>query len=457
MDKILIAEDDSLLRKNLTELLINNNYEVIEAIDGEDTITKVITHKPLLVLLDVNMPKMNGLECLTQIKAFDSSIIVIILTAYSSIEDAILATKEGAYNYLSKPIKFSSLIEMLDSALKAKKMISDIAFSSPIVKFDDMEIIGSSHEMQKLYSIIYKLAKVDTAVLIRGESGTGKELVARAIHYNSARKNSKFIAINCSAISESLFESEFFGHERGAFTGADKRQIGKLQYAEDGTLFLDEIGDLSLSMQVKLLRVLQEKKFMPVGSNREIELNARIISATNRNLEKMIQEGSFREDLFYRLNVIPVFLPPLIDRKNDIEKLINHFIDTYNMSHKRNILGVAPSTMQILMSYSWPGNIRELENVIEHAVVLENGSYITASALPKYLLKHFFPTQITTASSAPNLDYKSIKENFEKDFIISVLKANKGKINKSAEFAKIPKKTLLRKIEKYNIQVEHYR
>ncbi|MBI4403512.1 MAG: sigma-54-dependent Fis family transcriptional regulator, partial [Deltaproteobacteria bacterium] len=306
------------------------------------------------------------------------------------------------------------------------------------------------------------------SVLIRGESGTGKELVARAIHYNSTRKDQKLVAINCSSIPETLFESELFGHEKGAFTGADQRQIGKLQFAEGGTAFLDEIGDLSLAMQVKLLRVLQERRFTPVGSNREIEIDMRVIAATNRNLEEMIQKNTFREDLFYRLNVIPIFLPPLRDRKDDIEKLVSHFIGKFNNLHKKQIRGISPAAMQCLIQYNWPGNIRELENVIEHAFVIENTESITLDSLPAYLsgssdngtsLAGFL-----TNTPAPNLvlgdellDYKSYKEQFEKEFIIKALKTFKGKINQTAIHAKIPKKTLLRKLQKYNIRAEDYR
>lgn len=307
---VLIVEDDQELRTTLTEVFERSHFDVDESCDGLDALEKINRKRPDLVMLDVNMPRLNGLDCLTRIKEIDPSIVVIIMTAYSAIEDAVRAIKEGAYNYLAKPIKHQAVVEMVQRAIEAQKMIRNMALSAPVVRFEAGEIVGGSNEMQKVYSIIHKLAKVDTAVLIRGESGTGKELVARAIHYNSARKDLKLVAINCSSIPETLFESELFGHEKGAFTGADRRQIGKFQFAEGGTVFLDEIGDLSPAMQVKLLRVLQEKKFTPVGSNREIDMDVRVIAATNRNLEEMMKNGSFREDLFYRLNVIPVFLPP---------------------------------------------------------------------------------------------------------------------------------------------------
>ena len=467
----MVVEDDVELRATLGEALGRGDFEVCEAVDGVDALEKIRNEDINLVLLDVNMPRMNGLDCLKAIKEYDPSIIVIIMTAYSAIEDAVRAIKDGAYNYLAKPIKHQAVVDMVQRALDAQSMIRTMAFSAPIVKLDTGEFVGHSGEMKKIFNIIYKLAKVDTSVLIRGESGTGKELVARAIHYNSARKDEKLVSINCSAISETLFESELFGHERGAFTGASQRQIGRFQYAEGGTIFLDEIGDLSLAMQVKLLRVLQERKFTPVGAHREIEMNVRLMAATNRNLEEMITKGTFREDLFYRLNVIPVFLPPLRDRKEDINKLIQHFIKRYSVTHQKPMTGITTQAMERLMEHQWPGNIRELDNTIAHAFVIEGSEKITAGSLPEYLsgfrlggnrsqvITGLSPeTQASVISPEENfLDYHQFKEDFEKEFIIRALKAFKGKINQTALHAKIPKKTLLRKLQKYNIKAEEFR
>lgn len=470
--RVLIVEDDAELRQTLSEVFERNEFEAEQSIDGLDALEKIAAARPDLVMLDVNMPRLNGLDCLARIKELDPSIIVIIMTAYSAIEDAVRAIKEGAYNYLAKPIKHQAVVEMVQRAIEAQKMVHNMAFSAPVVQFDGGEIVGSSSEMQKIYAIIHKLAKVDTAVLIRGESGTGKELVARAIHYNSARKDHKLVPINCSSIPETLFESELFGHERGSFTGADKRQIGRFQYAEGGTVFLDEIGDLSLAMQVKLLRVLQEKKFTPVGSNREIDMDVRIIAATNRNLEEMIKSGAFREDLFYRLNVIPIYLPPLTSRRGDIEKLIRHFIAKFVGIHNKDIIGIVPAAMEVLLNHKWPGNIRELENVVEHAIVIEGSNKITASSLPAYLTGYeptpFFGApsdedgedeELETAGGTvdPDLDYKRYKEKLEKEFIIKALKTFNGRINQTAMHANIPKKTLLRKLQKYAIRAEDYR
>lgn len=495
MFKILVADDDADLRLAVVSALSENHYLVDQAQDGEEAINRITAGHYDLVLLDVNMPRLTGIEALKEIKAHDPSIIVIILTAFSNVRDAVEVTKEGAYNYLEKPIKAENLVYMVDKALKAKHMVRNLTLSAPVFKLPNgTDFIGQSNEMKKIFTVIDKLSRVDTAVLIRGESGTGKELVAQALHYNSPRKDNRFVTINCSAIPENLIESEFFGHEKGAFTGADSRKIGKFQYSDGGTLFLDEIGDISAGMQVKLLRALQEKKFTPVGSNREVEVNLRIVAATNRNLEEMIKKGEFREDLFYRLNVLPIHLPPLRERKNDIDALADYFIEKFNQQHKKNITHISAEAMDILKAHSWPGNIRELENVIEHAFVIENSNAIHPQSLPDTLLirrelkmttpfireveeetdededlaPHFAKTLNTRTLGSPmspgkgftldinRLDFQANKEEFERQFLISALKAFKGRINQTALHANIPKKTLLRKLEKYGINARDY-
>lgn len=493
MFKVLVVDDDADLRLSVASALSENYFSVDQAKDGEEGLNRVKAGHYDLVFLDVNMPKLNGLEALKEIKIFDPSIIVILLTAYSNIRDAVAATKEGAYNYLEKPIKSENLVYLADKALKAKHMVRNLSLSAPVFKLPNgTDFIGQSHEMKKIFGVIDKLSRVDTAVLIRGESGTGKELVAQALHFNSPRKDNRFVTINCSAIPENLIESEFFGHEKGAFTGADSRKIGKFQYADGGTLFLDEIGDISPAMQVKLLRALQEKKFSPVGSNREVEVNVRIVAATNRNLEEMIRKGEFREDLFYRLNVLPILLPPLRERKNDIEALAEYFIEKFNQQHKKEITHLSEDAMSYLKAHSWPGNIRELENVIEHAFVIENSTEISPESLPTTVLANPIcgrPSQrisaadfdepledlpltsetlglATTFNSLGDsgglkldinrLDFQASKEEFERQFLISALKAFNGRINQTALHANIPKKTLLRKLEKYGINAREY-
>lgn len=507
MLKVLVVDDDQGLRLSIkTALSTSNRFIVDEAFDGINALEKYEASEPKydIVILDVDMPRLNGLETLKRLKEKDPGLIVLMLTAHATVQDAVQAVKDGAYNFLSKPVLGDDLLALLDKAVEAHRLISSIAASSPVLLEEGRKIIGSNSQMQKVFNIIHKLAKVDTPVLIRGASGTGKELVARAIHFNSSRKDGKFVAINCSAIPENLFESELFGHEKGSFTGADQRKIGKFQYAEGGTLFLDEVGDMPALMQVKILRVLQEKMFTPVGSNREFPTNVRIIAATNRPLEDMIQKATFREDLFYRLNVVPIFLPSLSDRKDDIDRMVQNFIRKFNEVHKKSIRAISPDALNILKKHNWPGNIRELENVIEHAFVLEASNVITPASLPESLLEavgvdlsnleSLAPASSISYSMAPvqggsigydggsdeldsdlaledgdedesdlrldsvneNFDFNAQKEAFEKEFIMKALKAFKGRINQTALHANIPKKTLLRKIEKYGINAKDF-
>ena len=458
---VLIVDDEIELRKSVAQILATTmtdlKFEISEASTGLEAIQQVKANDYDLVLMDVRMPEMNGLEALHQIKEHDPRTFVVIMTAHANLQDAITAIKDGAYDYIEKPVKADRLTELVRKSLEAREMVSNLALSNPIFDDDvDSEFVGSSQKMKEVFSLIYKLCKVDTTVLIRGENGTGKELVARAIHFNSPKKSGAFVAINCGAIPESLMESELFGHEKGAFTGAIERKIGKFQLANNGTLFLDEIGELRPEMQVKLLRVLQEKKFVPVGSNREVKTNARIITATNRNLEKMIEESDFREDLFYRLNVMPIFLPSLRDRKDDVDALVKHFIRKFSRIHDSKIEGITNEALGLLRNYPWPGNIRELENCIERAFIVENSNQITAQSLPENLRREVkVATQAAAASG--DLDYELFKEQAEKEFIVSALKANKGKINQTVAQANIPKNTLLRKIKKYGIIPDDYK
>ncbi len=498
MLKVLVVDDDQGLRLSVKTALTNTHrFEVEDAFDGINAMEKLKTGSFDLVILDVDMPRLNGLETLKLIKEENLGIIVIIMTAHATLNHAVQAVKDGAYDYLSKPVSSEDLITLVDQAVTAHTLISNIAASAPVLHENGKKIIGNTSQMQKVFNIIQRLAKVETPVLIRGASGTGKELVAKAIHYNSARKDQKFVAINCSAIPENLFESELFGHEKGSFTGADQRKIGKFQFAEGGTLFLDEVGDMPQLMQVKILRVLQEKLFTPVGANREIQTNVRIIAATNRPLEDMIKTGAFREDLFYRLNVVPIFLPSLSARRDDVDNMVNNFIKKFNLAHGKRIAGITPDAFAVLKRYDWPGNIRELENVIEHAFVLENTNIITLASLPEKLLEATGVNLIEIADAQPktslvspaassvideedaldlsgddevdldlgtedisvpagSLDFNAQKEAFEKEFIIKALKTFKGRINQTALHANIPKKTLLRKIEKYGIIAKDY-
>ncbi len=497
MNRVLVVDDDQVLQQSVKEALEYHHFHVDVAGNGRLAVSAVYREDYELVVMDVNMPEMDGISALVEMKKHDPSLIVIILTAYSNVGDAVKAVKEGAYNYLEKPISSENLVSLIKRALKAKSLVETTAFSAPQLSLgddaQDDKFVGKSTPMIKVFDIIGKLAKVNTPVLIRGESGTGKELVAKAIHYNGPRKDEKFVTINCGAIPENLIESELFGHEKGAFTGADTRKIGRFQYANEGTLFLDEIGDISAAMQVKLLRVLQEKTFTPLGSNRDITVDVRIIAASNKNFEQMITEKEFREDLFYRLNVLPVFLPPLRNRKSDIPLLVQYYVNYFNGIHGDVIDDISERAMEKLTQYSWPGNIRELRNVIEHSFIMESSRTVELAALPQQVSQMSGPDSsaenqsegpihlgdikqsvlerdqrvekledfqftFATLSSENNvkLDFQRAKDQFEKEFIDQALKLNKGKINQTALNANIPKKTLLRKIEKYGLNAKDY-
>ncbi len=495
MNKVLVVDDDKDLQQSVKDALEHHNFKVEVANNGKEAVGAIYRDRYDLVVMDVNMPEMSGIEALVEIKKFDPSIIVIILTAYSNVSDAVKVVKEGAYNYLEKPITSENLVSLIKRALKAKSLVETSMLSAPKLSLgkgqDENQFVGESDEMKKVFNLISKLAKVTTPVLIRGESGTGKELVAKAIHFNGPRKDGKFVTINCAAIPENLIESELFGHEKGAFTGASERKIGKFQYADGGTLFLDEIGDVSSGMQVKLLRALQEKTFTPVGANREVTVDVRVIAASHRHFEEMIQEGTFREDLFYRLNVLPVYLPPLRERKSDIGILSKYYIDYFNKMHNLSIMGLSTDAEKSLKEYRWPGNIRELRNVIEHAFIVESSDLISINSLPEHVTQihssknnddevsiidideikdSILDDEINSANRSDYhftfalqnhegnvlLDFQQAKDMFEKEFIVQALKINNGRINQTALKANIPKKTLLRKIEKYEINPRDY-
>lgn len=461
---ILIVDDEAELRASiksqLTQLVQNYQLTFFEADNGLQAIEQTKEHEIDLIIMDVKMPEMNGLEALNQIKAIRPEAFIVILTAHANVHDAITAIREGAYDYLEKPIQPEKLTNIVTACLATRELVSNVSLSRPIMDDDiDSDMVGGSHKMKEVFSLIQKLSQVETTVLIRGENGTGKELVAKAIHYNSPRKSGPFIAINCGAIPENLMESELFGHEKGAFTGAIQRRIGQFQNANNGTLFLDEIGELKPELQVKLLRVLQEKRFTPIGATRELKTNARIIAATNRNLEKMIQNFEFREDLFYRLNVLPIFLPPLRERPEDLTRLVNHFILKFRSIHTQSpINSISKAALDCLVKHRWPGNIRELENTIERAFIIESGSEIQIPSLPPHIqLVSSHATSTTNLGASEmqkSLDYEAFKETSEKDFIVQALKANNGKINQTVANAGIPKNTLLRKMRKYGISAK---
>ena len=447
--KILIADDEPDLRKYIIHILKQNtqmHLEFTEADNGKSALESITENNFDLIFLDVRMPIMNGLEALSQIHLMENNAFVVMITAQTNVRDAIRAIKEGAYDYLEKPLDKNRVLEIFRKAIQARNLVEQISLSFPILESDvESQLIGHSKPMKKVFDLIKKVSNVDNIILLRGENGTGKDLVARALHFNSNRKSENFIAVNCATIPENLAESELFGHEKGVFTDAFERKIGKFQMANNGTLFLDGISELKTSVQAKLLKVLEDKAFTPLGSNHVQKANARIIAATDQNLEKLVQDRLFREDLYFRLNVIPIFIPPLKERKEDIAHLLDHFINKYSLTPDKPIR-FSPEALTQLQAYHWPGNIRELENLVQSSLILASGPIIRVEDLPSQI--------IYGRKEDPKLDFEKFKLESEKSFIEKALLANDKKINRTVANANIPKNTLLRKIRKFNIDLE---
>ncbi len=448
---ILIADDEPDLRKYVMHILEQDSeakLNFIEAENGEVALHKLSKETFDLILLDVKMPVMDGIEALEKIVEMEINAFVVMITAHANVRDAVHAIKLGAYDYLEKPLDKDKILKIFKKAVEARRLVEQISLSFPILETDvESEIIGHSKPMKEVFDLIKKISNVDSTILLRGENGTGKDLVARAIHFNSNRKSEQMVNVNCAAIPDGLVESELFGHERGAFTDANERKIGKFQLANNGTLFLDEIGELKLEVQAKLLRVLQDKTFTPVGSNRTQKTNARIITATNQNLERLVQEGKFREDLYFRLNVVPIFIPPLRERKEDIPSLLQFFLKKYAVTPEDEKI-FSEEARKKLTDYHWPGNIRELENMVQRTLILAPEKAIGLGDLPPQMLK-------ATSVKQEDLDFEKFKIESEKSFIEKALAANDGKINRTVANANIPKNTLLRKIKKFNIDLKN--
>ncbi|SMF79346.1 sigma-54 dependent transcriptional regulator [Pseudobacteriovorax antillogorgiicola] len=415
-------------------------------------------------IIDFDHP-LAHVDSVEKIKSVAPGIHILGLSTIPDVQLIVKAVQSGAGDFIAKPASNEEIKSFLDIVRRTK--VLGTSPHATITLRDGRPIIGNSNPIRQVFTLIERLSKVDTTVLIRGESGTGKELVAQALHNNSSRKDQPFVAVNCGAIPENLIESELFGFERGTFTGADRRKVGKFQFANRGTIFLDEIGDVSPQMQVKLLRALQEKKVTPVGSHEEIPIDVRVISATNKPLETMVKEETFRSDLYYRLNVMPIHLPPLRDRTDDIEALCQFMIEKFNHLHSRSIQGLSIESLDLLRSYSWPGNVRELENVIEHAFIIESTQTIHREALPHYIVDQTGPDMGSQSNGEgegfplfsgkqDDLKYPMLKEQFEKEFIKTALKTYRGRINLTAEQTQMTKVTLLRKLEKYDINPKDF-
>ncbi|KIH76296.1 two component, sigma54 specific, transcriptional regulator, Fis family [Geoalkalibacter ferrihydriticus] len=387
--KILVVDDEHLIRWSLEQNLSKQGYEVLTSGSGEDALRLIRDESPDLVLLDIQLPGINGLEVLQKAKDLDGELIVIMITALGVLETAVKAMRMGAYDYIGKPFNLDELAITIKKALETGELKREVAHlrSEQSRHFGISNLIGDSRHMQNVLSLIKKVAQSDAStVLVQGESGTGKELVAKAIHYESARADKPFMAINCAAVPETLLESELMGHERGAFTDAKVQKKGLFELSDGGTIFLDEIGDMAMGMQAKLLRVLEERTFRRVGGSKDISVDVRIISATNKDLLEAIADKSFRADLYYRLQVIPLFLPSLRERKDDILPLVEHFIAHFNREFGKSVKGVSPMAEKFLLEYPWPGNIRELRNVIERAIILENEETLLLEHLPQEIV-----------------------------------------------------------------------
>jgi len=452
LGRILVVDDDLAHSTTLKTLLSTWGYDVICVEDGEDAVDFVKKTPFDLILMDIKMIKMSGIEALKRIKGYNPAIPIIMMTAYSSVESAVEALKAGAYDYLIKPLDFDALrlniqraLEHLELKKENKRLKQSLGEN-----FDFNNIIGKSEPIKKLLENVAMVAPSDANVLITGESGTGKELIARAIHLNSNRKHGPFITVNCAALTETLLESELFGHEKGAFTGADKRREGRFVGANNGTIFLDEIGEMPISMQPKLLRVIQEKEVQPLGSDKTVKVDVRIIAATNRDLEDEVINGNFRDDLFYRLNVVNLHMPSLRDRRDDIPILANYFLRLYAEKNKKQIKGIGPRAMDLLLKHNWPGNVRELENAMEHAVVLSTGEYITEKELPLRIRKNLEPS-IVGKDRKPATDQAISLDEVEKQAIIRALRVTGGNKSEAARILKINRRTLYLKMEKYGI------
>ncbi|MGD9042131.1 MAG: sigma-54 dependent transcriptional regulator [Desulfobacterales bacterium] len=450
---ILVVDDDSAHRTMLRTLINGWGHTVSEADDGSTAIEKVKETSFDLVLMDVRMVKVSGLEALETIKSYNPAIPVIIMTAYSSIETAVEALKQGAHDYLTKPLDFDKLRLTLERAMEHTRLKEENRMLRETLgqKFDDQNIIGKSPTMITLLETVAQVAPSEATVLISGDSGTGKELIAGALHFNSLRKNGPFVKINCAAITETLLESELFGHEKGAFTGADRRKDGRFSQAHKGTLFLDEVSEMSLMMQVKLLRALQEREFNRVGGDTTIRVDVRVIAATNKSLEEQINEGAFREDLYYRLNVVELKVPPLRERKEDIPLLAGHFLEMFTDKNRKEIKGFTPKAMDNLIHHDWPGNVRELMNAVERGVVLARSNYLGVEDFP-FMKDSLLQNDPDAANPAERFVSGDMPlEDIEKAAILNTLESAGGNKSEAARRLGITRKTLHKKLKAYGV------
>ncbi|HXJ84325.1 MAG TPA: sigma-54 dependent transcriptional regulator [Candidatus Methylomirabilis sp.] len=447
---ILVVDDDSGLRESLC-VILEDEYEVLQVPDGAQALDVVRSCQVDLVLLDIRMPGMDGIAVLERMKALDEQIEVILVTAIKEVRSAVAAMKLGAFDYLTKPFEEEEVLSSISRALEKRALEREVVFlrSELARKQGFGEIVGQHPEMQKLAQLISQVARTTSTVLITGESGTGKELVARAIHRQGPRRDKPFVPISLPSLTESLIESELFGHERGAFTGAYQRRLGKFELAQGGSLFLDEVGALKPELQAKLLRVLQEREIERVGGSRRIGIDVRVIAATNTDLKKAVTNRSFRDDLYYRLNVVPISVPPLRERAADVPLLVDHFLRKYNREFSKRIEGVSPDALTCLQEYSWPGNVRELQNVTERCVALVEGSSIELEDLPVDLM---LPDPAGRARPAEMLPLREACDQFERQIVLRVLQRVGGNQSEAARLLDLHRNTLKLKLSKWNVR-----
>ena len=452
---ILVVDDEEVMRDSCRQALHRAGHRVKVAADGLEAMNTLKKESFDLIILDLKMPGLNGLDVLQKVKEDDPEAIVIVITGYATVESAVEAMKRGAYDYLSKPFTPAHLRLVTGKALEKKKLVLENVLLKTNLKdtLGDGVIIGRSDSMRHVEKLIQKVGPTDSTVLIQGESGTGKELVARAIHDNSPRKDMPFVVVDCGNLVESLFESELFGHVRGSFTGATQTKYGRFELANGGTLFLDEIGNITPNIQAKLLRVIQEREVTKVGSSKTIKVDVRLVAATNMDLQQAVRDGAFREDLFYRLSVVPIILPSLRDRKDDIPLLAEYFLNKHTRKRKKTVKGISSRALEALMKYDWPGNVRELENAVERAVVLTDGNIIEPPDLLYYGLAAVEKAPSFHPAHGPDdaVRLESL-EDMEKKHVTAILAACDGHRGKAAEALGIDRKTLRLKMRKYGLE-----
>ena len=454
--KILVVDDEAKMRRVLQMMLEENGCQVDLAEGAEKALSRMKEVTFSLIITDMKMPGMSGLQLLKEIKKLDEGIPVVVMTAYGTIPTAIEAMKAGAHDYVLKPFDMEEMKTVVEKALEREKLLrrSQYLQEEMEAKYQFDNIVGESSKMKEVFRLISQVAPTKSTVLVSGESGTGKELIARSVHHRSPREDQPFVVVNCAALSENLLESELFGHLKGAFTGAHRDRRGRFTLADGGSIFLDEIGAMSPGLQAKILRVLQEKEFEPVGGTRSIQVDVRIIAATNQDLKMAVEEGSFREDLYYRLNVVPIHLPPLRERKEDIPLLAYHFLRRYSQELTKGVSEISPEALELMLEYNWPGNIRELENAIERAMVLSKGNTLSVETLP--LVSSSQEAEVGDENISYQEAKKAVLESFERRFFTRILKEAGGNVSQAARQAQIDRKNLYQKMKELRLNPKDY-